>query len=149
MQKDNALKLGYEDHHPATRFSGNGHLMPPSTCDDRYGCWQVGVGLIATSAEPFSNRIEPQKKKHQVLPQDSTGIYSKKDRWRRIRTPHPPTRPLFRIYRECSPIRYGRRESTMTIRTSVTIGDVTLSEEELQDGFSAETIFSTPGSRGE
>lgn len=31
---------------------------------------------------------------------------------------------------------------------SVTIGDVTLSEDELQDGFSAETIFSTPGSRG-
>ena len=37
----------------------------------------------------------------------------------------------------------------MTIGTSVTIGDVTLSEEDLQDGFSAETIFSTPGSRGE
>ncbi|CAN0278990.1 unnamed protein product [Ectocarpus sp. 6 AP-2014] len=32
--------------------------------------------------------------------------------------------------------------------SSVTIGDVTLSEEELQDGFSAETIFATPGSRG-
>ncbi|CAM9522060.1 unnamed protein product [Hapterophycus canaliculatus] len=31
---------------------------------------------------------------------------------------------------------------------SMTIGDVALSEDELQDGFSAETIFSTPGSRG-
>lgn len=32
---------------------------------------------------------------------------------------------------------------------SITIGDVTLSEAELQDGFSAESIFATPGSRGE
>lgn len=31
---------------------------------------------------------------------------------------------------------------------SITIGGVTLEEEDLQDGFSAETIFSTPGSRG-
>lgn len=31
---------------------------------------------------------------------------------------------------------------------SVIIGDVTLSEEELQDGFSAEEIFSAGGARG-
>lgn len=32
---------------------------------------------------------------------------------------------------------------------SMTIGDVTLTEEELQDGFSAEEIFSSGGARGE
>ena len=32
---------------------------------------------------------------------------------------------------------------------SVTVGDVTFTEEELQDGFSAGEIFSAPGSRGE
>lgn len=31
---------------------------------------------------------------------------------------------------------------------SVTVGDVVLSEEELQDGFSAEEIFSAAGARG-
>lgn len=32
---------------------------------------------------------------------------------------------------------------------SMTVGDVTISEEELQDGFSAEEIFSSAGARGE
>lgn len=32
---------------------------------------------------------------------------------------------------------------------SITIGDVTFTEEELQDGFSAAEVFSTPGSRGD
>lgn len=32
---------------------------------------------------------------------------------------------------------------------SIKIGDVTFTEEELQDGFSAAEVFSTPGSRGD
>lgn len=48
----------------------------------------------------------------------------------------------------CPKHKYTRRKRDCG-EMSMTIGDVTLTEEDLQDGFSAEAIFAAPGSRGE